>query len=135
MIPRIFHCTMSKIPLLNFNFSKIFFVYFEFYVVVVLGKFEWWYKVSYLLPKEPWFTRFKFSRPITLSNGYFNNTCLFFFFSFLYIFFSYLKGYLLKTKLNIVVRLIKCKMLNKFFVMDNCKYLMKEKLLYTSEVP
>ena len=54
------------------------------------------------------FPRFKYIRLEILSNEKFNDTCLL-----LSFFFSYLKGCLLKTKLNIVARLIKCKIIKK----------------------
>ena len=77
--------------------SQIFFsVYFEFYVVVIPRKLEWWYMVFYLLPKEIDFPRFKYSRFKILSNGNFNYACLLL--SFLFSLYSYLKGGSLKTK-------------------------------------
>ena len=43
---------MSKILSLNFNIQKSFLTYFEFKMVVMLGKLEWWYKVFYLFLKN-----------------------------------------------------------------------------------
>ena len=89
---------MSKILTLNFNISKIFFTYFEFYMVVILRKLKWWYKAFYFLSKEHWFSRFKFSKLITylMENSMTHVFCYFILF--------FLIFFLSKTQLFIVRR-------------------------------
>ena len=94
--------------------SQKFSVYFDFYVVIILGKLKWWYMVFYLLPREMLiFLGLNILDLIKiLSNGRFNDTCLLLFSFYLFIYLSsYLKVCSLKIKLNIVARLIKCKII------------------------
>ena len=55
-----FYCVISypNCVCLPFLFQFLFIFSFKFYVVVMVGKLEWLYKVFYLLPRKQGFTRF-----------------------------------------------------------------------------